>query len=354
MMAPGQGVLRLEVTGVAFGGDGIARHEGRVVFVPLTAPGDIVDARVVEERKGFLRAEVEAVITPSPDRGEPACRHFGRCGGCCYQHIRYPAQLAIKERQVRETLARIGKIADPPVAAIVPSPEPYGYRNRIAVHAGGGVVGFWSRDGATLVDVERCPIASDGVNARLAELRARAPSEGHFSLREAGLPRSGFAQSNRFLRAALRDTVARALAPGGERLFEGFCGSGFFTEVLAGIFGTIEACDVDARLLRDVPKLPNITWRQGTAEEWLARTRAEAVLLDPPREGLSRGVIEALLKRTPGRLVYVSCDPSTLARDAARLAGALRLESVQPIDLFPQTAQIECVAVFRARGAAGT
>lgn len=351
MSAPAQGSLRLEITDVAFGGDGVARHEGRVVFIPLTAPGDTVEARVVSERKGFLRAEVERVLTPSPDREEPGCRHFGRCGGCCYQHMRYEAQLAMKQRQVREALARIGKIPDARVEPIVPSPQPYGYRNRIAVHAAGGVVGFWSRDGATLVDVERCPIASDEVNSRLGDLRERVPSEGHFSLRERGLPRSGFAQSNRFLRDALRDAVAAALAPGGESLFEGFCGSGFFTVALAESFREVEACDVDARLLRDAPRSPNITWRCGSAEEWLVRSKADAVLLDPPREGLSRGVIDALVKRSPARLVYVSCDPATLARDAARLAGALRLESVRPIDLFPQTAQIECVAVFRGRGA---
>lgn len=349
MTAPAQGPLRLEITDVAFGGDGVARHEGRVVFVPLAAQGDTVDARVVEVSKGYLRAEIVKIVAPSPDREEPGCRHFGRCGGCCYQHLRYPAQLAVKERQVREALARIGKIPDAPVSPIMPSPQPYGYRNRIAVHAEGGVVGFWSRDGAALVDVERCPIASEEVNARLADLRARAPSRGHFSLREQGLPRSGFAQTNRFLRDALREAVAAAFAPGGEALFEGFCGSGFFTEALATSFHDVEACDVDARLLRDVPQLPNVTWRHGPAEEWLVRSKAAAVLLDPPREGLSRAIIDSLTKRPPGKFVYVSCDPATLARDAARLAPALRLVSVQPIDLFPQTAQVECVAVFRQR-----
>lgn len=347
-MTAAGGLLRLEVADIAFGGDGVARHEGRVVFVPLAAPGDIVEARVVAERKGFLRAEVERVIEPSADREEPGCRHFGRCGGCCYQHLRYDAQLAIKQRQVREALARIGKIADPPVSAIVPSPDPYGYRNRITVHAAGGVVGFWSRDAASLVDVERCPIASDEVNARLAQLRARAPSEGHFSLREAGLPRAGFAQANRLLLDALRDMVTESLAPGGDSLFEGYCGSGFFTGAAAPMFHEVEACDSDSRLLRDVPEIANVTWRHGAVEEWLPRSKAKAVLLDPQREGLPRDVIDALKRRPPARLVYVSCDPATLARDAARLAQALRLESVKPIDLFPQTAQIECVSVFCA------
>ncbi len=342
--------LRLEIADVAFGGDGVARHEGRVVFVPLTAPGDVVEARVVSERKGFLRAEVQRVIEPSPDREEPGCRHFGRCGGCCYQHIRYPAQLALKQKQVREALSRIGKIAEPPVSEIIPSPEPYGYRNRITVHAAGGVVGFWSRDGASLVDVDRCPIAGEQVNARLAELRARAPFEGHFSLREAGLPRSGFAQANRFLLDALRAAVTEAFAPGGEQLFEGYCGSGFFTAALAGMFREVEACDSDSRLLRDVPEIENVTWRHGDVGEWLPGSKADAVLLDPPREGLPRDVIDALKRRPPARLVYVSCDPPTFARDAGRLSGALRLESVKPIDLFPQTAQIECVALFLRHG----
>lgn len=344
--------LELEIADIAFGGNGVARHEGRVVFVPLSAPGDVVTARVAEERKGYLRAEIEQLVTASPQRGEPGCPYFGRCGGCVYQHLKYEAQLKIKERQVGEAFARIGKMPGAPISPIIHSPHDYGYRNRITVHAEGGVIGFWSRDGAALLDIERCPISSDEVNARLAELRARTPFEGNFSLRERGLPRSGFTQSNRFLRDTLRDTVASMLAPGGGRLFEGFCGSGFFTAPLAAIFEDIEACDADARLLKDVPPLSNVRWRHGPVEHWLPRAKADAVLLDPPREGLSRGIIEVLARRPPGRLLYVSCDPPTLARDAARLREGLRLIAVQPIDLFPQTAHIECVALFKAADAA--
>ncbi len=346
MMARVERTVRLEITGVAFGGDGIARHEGRVVFVPLAAPGDVVMAGITEERKGYLRAEILEIVTPSPERDQPGCRYFGRCGGCCYQHLKYESQLQIKARQVAEAFARIGKIPDAQVLPIVPSPEPYGYRNRIAVHAAGGVIGFWSRDGAALVDIERCPISSDEVNARLSELRARAPFEGHFSLRERGLPRSGFAQSNRFLRDGLRDAVVGAFAGGGQSLFEGYCGSGFFTEKLAQFFERVEGCDADAQLMRDVPQLSNVTWRQGPVEHWLPRSKAADMLFDPPRDGLDRAIIDALVRRPPDRLVYVSCDPTTLARDASRLRGALELVSVRPFDLFPQTAQIECVALF--------
>ena len=151
--------LQLTISDIAFGGKGVARHDGKVFFVPFTAPGDVVTARVVREKKKFAEAELISVDLPSPDRVEPRCPYFGNCGGCSYQHLAYERQLAIKAHQVEQTLRRVGRFADVPMRAAIAAPEPYEYRNRIRVHVAGGVAGFFAHDAHSIIDIERCAIA---------------------------------------------------------------------------------------------------------------------------------------------------------------------------------------------------
>src|SRR5437773_5033577 len=172
---------------------GVGRESGKAIFVPYTIEGEFVSAEIVREKKQFAEAELVNVREPSPDRVQPQCPYFGRCGGCAYQHINYEHQLAIKWRQVRDVLQRIGKLKDVPMRPIIPSPEPYGYRNRITVHAREGVVGFFRRDSNRLIDVERCPISRDEVNRALGALRAQPQvRHGHYPLRASANPRGFF------------------------------------------------------------------------------------------------------------------------------------------------------------------
>ncbi len=234
---------------------------------------------------------------------------------------------------------------------LIPSPHPYHYRNRITVHAEAGRIGFRGIDGRELVDIRRCLLARESVNGELARLRENRPEEGHYSLRDPELPPSGFFQANHDLQETLRDLVAGALPERGPLLLEGYCGGGFFTGRVADRFDRVIAVDADPRTLRDARRLglKNVAWEEGDAaallpEELRAAADGEAaVLLDPPREGLPARLAEALALHPVSHLVYVSCDPATLARDARMLAKSHRLLSVQPIDLFPRTAQIECV-----------
>ncbi|MFM8231748.1 MAG: class I SAM-dependent RNA methyltransferase, partial [Chthoniobacterales bacterium] len=155
--------IELEIADVAYGGDGIARHEGRIVFVPFTITGEQVRVRITDVHKSYARAEVRQVLVPSPDRVAPPCPVFMRCGGCAYQHIAYPKQLEIKTRQVSEALRRIGKIAEPPVEPARPSPKDYHYRNRITVHVQPPEIGFRGTDPRRLVEVKECLLAEDRV-----------------------------------------------------------------------------------------------------------------------------------------------------------------------------------------------
>src|SRR5437773_7946747 len=175
---------------------GVGRESGKAIFVPYTIEGEFVSAEIVREKKQFAEAELVNVREPSPDRVQPQCPYFGRCGGCAYQHINYEHQLAIKWRQLRDVLQRIGKLKDVPMRPIIPSPEQYGYRNRITVHARQGVVGFFRRDSNRLIDVERCPISRDEVNRALAALRAQPQvRDGNYTLRVSSSPRI-FSQTN--------------------------------------------------------------------------------------------------------------------------------------------------------------
>ncbi|MDE1170323.1 MAG: TRAM domain-containing protein [Verrucomicrobium sp.] len=350
--------LTLSIDTLAFGGEGIGRAEGRVYFVPFTAPGDEVEVRVTTLKKNFGRAEVVRVVKAGPARQAAPCPYYGPCGGCQYQHLTYEEELRAKQAQVAETLRRVGKV-EAPVDPIVPSPQAYGYRNRITVHAGQGRLGFHRAGSREIVDVAHCLLAAPEVNDALTDLRRKKPrpAEGHFSLRMPDLPPSAFHQVNRFLLEPLRDLVAaQAAATDAPHLVEGYCGGGFFTEALAAGRARAWAIEADGRALRDARRrqLPQVEWIEGKVEDRLAEALAAAasapalVLLDPPREGLAPGALEALRAGASGvaRAVYVSCDPATLARDLAGLSSVFRVERVVPVDLFPRTAQVEAVAVL--------
>src|SRR6059058_3554938 len=202
-------IVDLEIEDIAFGGKGVARDQGKAVFVPYTIEGELVSAEIVREKKQFAEAELVEVKQSSPDRVEPLCPYFGRCGGCAYQHISYEHQLAIKWRQVRDALQRIGKLKDVPMRPIIASPEQYGYRNRITVHAEEGVIGFFRRDSHRLIDIERCPIALDEVNQALAQLRSSHPRDGHYTLRATESNQRIFSQTNDAVDKALLDLISQ-------------------------------------------------------------------------------------------------------------------------------------------------
>ena len=357
--APVRGdLLDLTIEKVIFGGDGLARTpHGFIIFVPFSAEGDCLRVRVVDRKPHHARAEIVELLTASMEREAPPCPYYGRCGGCQYQHLSYREECRLKERQVYEALTRVGKLAEPKVLPIIPSPADYAYRNRITVHAEAGRIGFRGVGGRELIDIEQCLIARPEVNDELTRLRARQPAEGHYSLRDSTVPESGFFQANHALRDTLRQLVAASLPERGATLLEAYCGGGFFTEVIADRFGEVIAMDNDPRTLRDARRLnlPNVAWHQADAglalpEELRSRRGQEvAVLVDPPREGLPVRLTEALCLDPVRHLTYVSCDPATLARDARLLASNYRLVSIQPLDSFPRTAQIECVSVWETK-----
>jgi 23S rRNA (uracil1939-C5)-methyltransferase len=340
----------LTIHDVAFGGKGVARDNGKAVFVPFTIDGERINARIIREKKQFAEAELIEVLESSPQRVAPECPYFGRCGGCSYQHISYDHELELKARQVEQAMRRIARIAEPPMRPIVASPRPYGYRNRVTVHAQDDVLGFFRRDAHVLMDIALCPISMPEVNDALAQLRATRPRDGHYTLRAHSGPRV-FAQTNDAVADAMADFIASILPDNGELLIDAFCGAGFFTKRLAPKFNRVVGIDWDRFAIDAARKNagPNETYIAGDVALELAKALSvsRALIVDPPATGLSAEMRRAILDSPPQTMIYVSCNPPTLARDLAELQSALEVVSITPFDMFPQTAEIEAVVCLK-------
>jgi tRNA/tmRNA/rRNA uracil-C5-methylase (TrmA/RlmC/RlmD family) len=443
-----------------------AREGGWVVMVPFTLPGERVRVRVFRNHKNYSEADLVEVLTPSPDRVAPSCPLFGRCGGCQYQHLSYPAQLEWKRRQVEELLLHMAGIQFS-VAPVIPSPREFGYRSKITPHfaaprpapdrAGSEfwVQGSGLEDGSSspapsqpsgtepqvpgsqpktqnpeiktqnseprtqnselrtphpfpigflrqgtrfdLVDVPRCPIATDAINEKLGEVRARvraraaeytrgatlllreasgvvttdydaiitetiddparpgssaAPLKLHFLARD-------FFQNNPFILPAFTRYVREQAAASGARyLVDAYCGSGLFALSAAPAFEQVAGIEISESSIRFAREnaaangITNATFQAGDAAAIFAgltfSAADTAVIIDPPRKGCDEAFLAQLFAYGPRAVVYVSCDPATQMRDLKSfLAAGYEVTAAQPFDLFPQTRHLECVLTLR-------
>jgi 23S rRNA (uracil1939-C5)-methyltransferase len=372
---------------IVAGGRGLARlPDGRALMAAFAAPGELVEVEVERIHKDYVEGVVTNVLEPSRSRVEARCSLFGDCGGCQLQHLEYPAQLAAKEGVVREQLARIGGLPDAPVNPVVGADDPWGYRNHMRFSTGRkfGDAGFIHRRGRRLLKVNKCPIADPWVNAVLPRLQGHArgihqiqlrrnastestlvapaldilPDESgqdHYVEELAGrrfqVSASSFFQVNSAQAEKLVQLVASELPKQGRLLIDAYAGVGTFAAIFSGRFERIIAIEESPSALRDaevnLDGIENVEFRRAKVEELLPGLEEEPdiVLLDPPRVGCAPEVLEALVAFAPPTIVYVSCNPTTLARDLRRLTDAgYALEGVTPIDMFPQTAHIECVS----------
>ena len=351
----------LTIQDVAFGGSGVGRHEGKVVFVPFTVPGEEVSVRVLRQKKNFAEAQLIGVDVPSPDRVEPPCPYFGRCGGCAYQHIAYPRQLTLKQAQVEQTLRRVGRLAEVPMRPIVAAPNQYGYRNRIRVHVAGGDRGFFAQGSNVIVDVEQCAIAAPTVNKALHALRNSPIRDGDYSLRAQG---GGpfFEQTNPEVTVELLAVVRDSVARGQALLVDAYCGAGLFAKHLADLFEQVVGIEENANAIEHARRktAPHERYVHGDVAANLGDILAAhdsartTVILDPPTTGIEARVSDLLLATPPAEILYISCNPGTLARDLAVLCRSYTLESVTPLDMFPQTAEVEVVARLTRKSATET
>lgn len=366
--------LVLSITDIAFGGEGVARVEEFVVFVPFVIVGEEVEAEVTEVKKRFARARLVQVLKASPQRATPACRYFGECGGCQYQHVEYAAQLELKRKQIADLFERLGGCSRDVVAPVIPCPQPYGYRNRIMIRSQwdkfkqGLNIGFIRADNRLVVDIEECRIAEPVLSEQIRQVRANPPPKGGIKvvLRVMPdgweVPRDSFFQNNFHLLPKLVEVVRDCLRDSGARcLVDAYCGVGFFAVELADAVESFVGVEVDAQAIKAARRNAAARGRSN-GEFLLGRTEdvlpdllkrfdagRTAVVIDPPRAGCPRESLELLRATGPAQVIYVSCHPATLARDLEILCadGGFDLKQVTPLDMFPQTQHVECVADLR-------
>ena len=381
--------MRVTIEKLVYGGAGLARTEQGVVFVPRTAPGDVVEVDLVERKADYAVARVTALLEPSADRQSPTCPNYDSAGCCHWQHIRYPRQLEIKEAILRETIQRTGRISwDAPIP-VLSGPELH-YRLRASFHVHKRTLGFVEERSHRVVAIPECSALSPELNAfipqgneilagqDMTEVREVHAISGPPVLATFGRKRVGqgparinvkdcifdlhpdaFFQTNRYLLAGFLDSVLNN-ATGATRVLDLFCGSGFFTVPLANVAGEVLGVESSragvkqARFNATLNQKANTRFFEGSVEEALKSSpdlRPDLIVMNPPRTGAGREVAGLAAGLGAERLVYVSCNPSTFAREApAIIARGYALESLTLVDQFPNTYHIEMVAVFRKVG----
>ncbi len=383
--------LELTIERLTNMGMGVGRVDGWVVMVPYVIPGERVRARIFRNFQNYSDADLVEIIDASPDRVAPGCPLFQTCGGCQYQHVDYERQLREKTGQVEELMQRLGGI-DHPVNLAHGSPRVYGYRSKITPHYnkpdkdGHQPIGFLKYGRRNqIIDVEQCPIATEAINEALPEARAEARRAGGKKRRKRGgtlllrdvlegvvtdpqaivservggftfqFKAGEFFQNNPFILPKMVEHVAAEASAGGARyLVDAYCGVGLFALSTAERFEQVAGVEISEPAVRwaqanaKICKVTNARFVIGKAEAIFNGLKfppeETALVIDPPRKGCDESFRQQLLAYRPSRLVYVSCDPATQARDVKIFVeGGYRITRIQPFDLFPHTRHIENV-----------
>ena len=393
---PAGDVLTLRLERLTHQGVALGHHEGQVVFAAFGIPGELADVLIERVHKDYLVGRVVAVREPSPHRIVARCEYFGVCGGCQLQHIDYAHQLELKRDIVVEQLRRIGRLSDVEVRPTVASPQPWHYRNhaRFSVDRA-GFLGFTMRGRRHIVRTMNCYIIAPWIRDTMQQLQGRVPG-----LRQVAM-RLGHHTGDTLIQPPLTDYPELAVIPSGQRdyeealldarfrvsaasffqvnteqaenlirlaaaglelgpediLLDAYAGVGTFAKTLAGRVQKVLAIEISASSVRDgranTADIANVAWIEGAVERLLPELaeRPTAVVLDPSRQGCEPPALQALLDARVPRIAYVSCEPATLARDLRILVdGGYQLAHVQPVDMFPHTYHIECVASLQWTG----
>lgn len=385
--------------------------DGRAIFVPFGLPGETVRVRLTEDKKNFARGELIEILVASPERIAPRCKHFGECGGCHYQHIPYEKQLAIKTDILGDQLRRIGKFENPPIQPMVPSLVAWNYRNHVQFSlTTDGKLGFQAPSSNQVIAITECHLPEAAINDFWPQLEFESGTEiERVSLRsgaeadllvvlesdspeppeleiEAGISIAHIYEEHPVIIAGNDHLVISVLgrdfkvsAPSffqvntamaeqmvehlrnnlpitpSTTLLDLYCGVGLFSAFFASHCGRVIGIESSESSCEDfainLDEFDNVELYEGTAEEVLPGLIGQVAdviaVVDPPRAGIERHALDALVQLDPQTIAYVSCDPSTLARDAKRLSEAgYTLKQVTPFDLFPQTYHIESISIF--------
>jgi len=368
---------RLEITDLAFGGDGVGRIENMVCFVPYTVPGDVILVEVVERKKNYLRGSLVAVITPSQWRTEPVCPYFGSCGGCQWQHVHYDQQLSAKKRHLGHILKRITGV-DFPINDPIPSPETYNYRRVGRMQVGSkGELGFYRGLSNKIVPIDSCSVFEGPLNSLIPDIRDRLkkektlPAEVELISRDNEAPRfallypgdhseQGFIQANREINRQLQNRVYHWISSKigkASLVLDLYCGDGNLSLPLRDRTVRVQGYDISRPAVemacRTVQEkgISGFSYEAAPLQKVVknitkAKQEIGAVICDPPRQGLG-SLAPALSSIRAPLFIYISCIPSVLARDLqVFLESGYSVDCIQPLDMFPQTFHLETAVLL--------
>ncbi len=404
-------LFEVKIDKMIFGGDGLARlPDGRAVFVPFSLPGEVMQLRLVEDKGRFLRALPVDIIEASVHRITPKCLHFGVCGGCHYQHMSYEKQLELKFDILKDQLERIGNINNPPLEGIAPSDNSWNYRNHIQFHINeDGKLGFKDINGKLTIPITDCYLPMEqiittwkqielepktgitrlslredsnnevmllfeGPEESVPELSLDLPVSASYQTPEgcilnlAGDEAQVFKIKDQLLRVS-PESFFQVNTPQAENMvnfvisnlpfqknleiLELYCGVGLFSIFLAPYAKNLTAIETSTSSCFDfainLDSMVNVILYEASVEGVLPtlKMHPDLVLLDPPRSGLAKSARDTLLKLDPDRIIYVSCDPATLARDLKYFQeNHYGVKKIKAFDMFPQTYHIESISIL--------
>lgn len=415
--------MQIEIENIAFGGSGLGKDDGKVFFVRGGLPKDILEIKIIKDKGKYAEAVISKIIKPSPDRIEPLCPVFNLCGGCQLQNLNYPAQLREKENILKETLGRIGGLHDTPIEPIVPSPDEFGFRNKVTLSAwfykSHWHLGYNQKGSTRKVPIESCPISTDIVDKTIKRLSQVLVSLGdpHFPLDKihissngvksqitlvplhnrkgdtlktlhrhlkrhpetenvsiAGIGETGFEFSileNKFMttpsaftqvNSSVNELMIKTVLEWAElseatTVLDLYSGIGNFSIPLALKSKEVLGVEISKNSVKlanknlELNSINNTVFQNASSEDAVnilndQEEKFDLVVLDPPREG-AKEIIDGLVKLSPEKIIYISCDPATLARDLGKLSeSGYKVEKVRPFDMFPQTFHIESVTLL--------
>ena len=413
--------MDLFIESISHNGEGVARNEGKVVFIPYAIPGEVVKVNIIEEKKKYSRGILRNIIRKSPHRVDVKCPHFYQCGGCSYQHISYQQQLVLKQNIIKEILHRIGGI-NPKIMNVMGMPYPWHYRNKVLWHScectDGKKIGFYRYQSRQLIEVDDCALLLPGLNATsllvkeilhevqleenssvmirqsnenkeiIIEFINCSPDKGalrklsqeveaiyenqHGKIRllsgrkliqeKAGkclfyLGPDDFFQVNPEQTEYLIGTVYQYLNLSGyHKVLDAYCGIGMFSLNIAGSTALVIGIDSNIEAVKHAKRnsalngIINCQFIAGSCEKIIPAIKEpfDRIIVNPPRAGLKKEIIRDITNISPNLMVYVSCNPATLARDLKQFLGnGYRIVNVQPIDMFPQTSHIENIILLQ-------
>ncbi|MCL2445896.1 MAG: 23S rRNA (uracil(1939)-C(5))-methyltransferase RlmD [Oscillospiraceae bacterium] len=339
----------ITITGYNSEGEGVGRSDGLVVFVPFALAGETVRVQIVKQHSSYAHAELVEILQPSPERITPECPHFGACGGCGLLHMTYAEELRLKQGNV----ARALRLPDVP---IIPSPTVQHYRNKTTWQTDGKKIGLYARKSHDVIAVEHCLLQSQQANAtKHSRLFYREPRQNLCGL-AFQLSDTSFFQVNNAAAEKMIDTIAQHVSPT-DHILDLYCGVGAIGLCLAKHVRSITGVEINKQAVKEAAanarrnNITNAKFHAGKSENVISELDLSAfdvVIIDPPRAGCDKRLIDALQAQRVAKLIYVSCNPATLARDVKRLAN-YTLTSAAAVDMFPRTAHVETVCVLETQ-----